>query len=245
VSEGDLPEELRHLLGAVRPSDAAHRFDHERVRVIFRTLDGMIKANGTTDEYQPVRQQLGQIWQSMLAAADPNWIDPEKKEWRERKFPCLDRITADVWEAFKQRFVARQAAYPHEGRNTGWRFSRVLGLDWVARMGDNILAVPLLPEDPSGDAAPRTTGQQPLQDQKILDFDTTVRDALNAVWICRLQYTQNLGEGAIPSSEQVAKMEAAVATLCENIIKYRRRGPRRRSEASGLQRQAHPRMDAQ
>ena len=96
----------------------------------------------------------------------------------------MGRIASDVWKVYKRRFVAG-AAYPHDGKKTGWKFSRQSGLDWVNHLLESeALPVPRLPFE-SDDLI-----SQPAQTQETLDFATTVRDALNAAWVCRLQYAK-------------------------------------------------------
>lgn len=205
VPEDQLREELQRLLSEVQPADTAHRFDHERARVIFRALDRMMEEVGSGNEYNQVHRQLADIWESMLAAADPGWNDPKKKDLRERKFPSLDRITAEAWTFFKQRFVAEKAHFPHEHprRSTGWRFARKLGLEWATSL-DGDLAVPQLPDDSSSNAAPKTD-PGPAPERKILDYDTSVRDALCAGWVCRRVHADNLRDRKIlPLKDQGA-----------------------------------------
>jgi hypothetical protein len=178
----------------------------------------------------------------MMAAADPDWKDPEKKKLRERKFEWLDKITNVIWGAYLTRINAvPNMPYSHTGKDTGWQFSRKLGRDWSDKLNEEFLPVPRLPDDIDGDDVGPSSGNSISSEQWVLQFSTTVRDALNAGWVCRLELINEMGDLVLPPDDpRVAKIESAVIALCQNIIKYRRRGPRRRERGSERSRAQNP-----
>lgn len=167
--------------------DDGHPADAWRAHIVFSMLRRMDAEKPDEKPYRWVIEQLEGCWRAMLDGARPTGSLEECDKRR------IETLVDDIWTIFDQALLPA-ARYPRSTKGNvegSWRVAQ----QWAEKWDEHIR---------NHEYAKEISG--------VLRTHT-LRDALNAAWLCRLRHP-----------DKVESITHAARALCDAIIKAQRRG---------------------
>lgn len=168
--------------------DDEHPADAKRAHVVLTMLQRMNDAAGMEEPYEGVKVRLSENWQEVLRRAG----QPDAQQALDAQ--RLEKLVDGIWPEF-EHWLRPAAKYPHDEKAYGW----LVAEEWYRTWKDQLEKGQLLNIQ---DVSPRNT----------------LRDVLNAAWLCRLEYLDE------PEHlDRTERIEEAAHKLCAAIIAERRK----------------------
>jgi hypothetical protein len=207
--------------------EAVDSFDRERAEVILGVLGkmgqpGIARNDFPREEFAAQVNNLKTIWNDMVHRANPPETadSPLPAAWIQARDQCLKEIVEVICRKFLTIMYFKLLLYTQEGSVTpqgapggaatpqkGWAAATGWCRRWMAEL----------------------EGSMPLPAIDVTGF-STIRDALNAGWQCRMTRKQTRSSSEVKparSSSEVKRIEDALRRLCGDISEWRLRNPGR------------------
>jgi len=165
---------------ADRDSDE-HPGDAKRAYLVFTMLRKMNDEDDVLNPYANVVTVLTKIWEDMLERAG------QREPLQASDKGCLEELVKKAWGLFAAEALRGDAKYPYNNPDRGWTIAK----KWKERWSEQL------------------NNGESLSIEKVGQFNT-LRDVLNAAWLCRLEHEDN-----------ITKIEEAARALWKQIKEVR------------------------